>query len=121
MLCLSELQRKINEATEEMCNIEAHENMYNYKDQDHDGCNHNNLCHEEFNVQHFPYDEAFPLALKLQDTPWPPLYMPHTLPMYDGLTDPKQFLMSYEATIFSYDGNSVVMAKSFVMAVRSVA
>jgi hypothetical protein len=41
--------------------------------------------------------------------------------MYDGLTDPKQFLMNYEGTISSYGGNSVVMAKSFVMAVRNVA
>jgi hypothetical protein len=29
--------------------------------------------------------------------------------------------MSYEATISSYGGNTIVMAKSFVMAVRSVA
>jgi hypothetical protein len=41
--------------------------------------------------------------------------------MYDGHSDPKQFLMSYEATISSYEGNTAVMAKSFVMAVRSVA
>jgi hypothetical protein len=41
--------------------------------------------------------------------------------MYDGHSDPKQFLMSYEATISSYGGNTVVMAKSFVMAVKSVA
>ena len=41
--------------------------------------------------------------------------------MYDGHTDPKQFLMSYEATISSYGGNTAVMAKSFVMAVKSVA
>jgi predicted phosphodiesterase len=41
--------------------------------------------------------------------------------MYDGHSDPKQFLMSYEATISSYGGNTVVMAKSFIMAVRSVA
>jgi hypothetical protein len=33
----------------------------------------------------------------------------------------KQFLMSYEATISSYGGNTAVMAKSFVMAVRNVA
>jgi hypothetical protein len=32
----------------------------------------------------------------------------------------KQFLMSYEATISSYGDNTAVMAKSFVMAVRSV-
>jgi hypothetical protein len=41
--------------------------------------------------------------------------------MYDDHSDPKQFLMSYEATISSYGGNTAVMAKSFVMAVRSVA
>jgi hypothetical protein len=41
--------------------------------------------------------------------------------MYDGHSDPKQFLVSYEATISSYDGNTAVMAKSFVMAIRSVA
>jgi hypothetical protein len=41
--------------------------------------------------------------------------------MYDGHSDPKQFLMSYEATISSYGGNTAIMAKSFVMAVKSVA
>jgi hypothetical protein len=41
--------------------------------------------------------------------------------MFDGHSDPKQFLMSYEATISSYGGNTAVMAKSFVMAVKNVA
>jgi hypothetical protein len=41
--------------------------------------------------------------------------------MYDGHSDPKQFMMSYEATISSYGGNTAVMAKSFVMTVRNVA
>jgi hypothetical protein len=41
--------------------------------------------------------------------------------MYDGHSDPKQFLMSYEATISSYGGNTAVMAKFFVMAVKNVA
>jgi hypothetical protein len=41
--------------------------------------------------------------------------------MYDGHSDPKKFLMSYEATISSYGGNTAVMAKSFVMAFKSVA
>lgn len=45
---------------------------------------------------------------------------PPTLPIYDGLIGPKQFLMSYKATISPYGGNSAVMPKSFVMAVRSV-
>jgi hypothetical protein len=38
--------------------------------------------------------------------------------MYGGHSDPKQFMMSYEATISSYGGNTAVMAKSFVMAVK---
>jgi hypothetical protein len=37
------------------------------------------------------------------------------------VSDPKQFLMSYKATISSYGGNTAVMAKSFVMAVKNVA
>jgi hypothetical protein len=41
--------------------------------------------------------------------------------MYDGHSDPKKFLMSYEATISSYEGNAAVMAKSFIIAVRNVA
>jgi hypothetical protein len=41
--------------------------------------------------------------------------------MYDGHSDLNQFLMSYEATISSYGGNTAVMAKSFVMAVKNVA
>jgi hypothetical protein len=41
--------------------------------------------------------------------------------MYDGHSDPKHVLMSYEATISSYGGNTTVMAKSFVMVVKSVA
>jgi hypothetical protein len=50
-----------------------------------------------------------------------PSYKPPQLPMYEGQSDPKQFLLSYEATISSYGGNTTVMAKSFFMAVRSVA
>jgi hypothetical protein len=65
--------------------------------------------------------DASPLAAELQAIPWTPSYKPPQLPMYDGHSDPKQFLMSYEATISSYGGNAAVMAKSFVMAVQNVA
>jgi hypothetical protein len=50
-----------------------------------------------------------------------PVLQATQLPMYNGHSDPKQFLMSYEATISLYGGNTAVMAKSFVMAVKSVA
>jgi hypothetical protein len=72
-------------------------------------------------IEIFAFDDASPLSAELQATPWPPSYKPPQLPMYDGHSDPKQFLMSYEATISSYGGNTAVMAKSFVMAVKNVA
>jgi hypothetical protein len=67
------------------------------------------------------YQWWYIIAAELQATLWPPSYKPPHLPMYDGHSDSKQFLMSYEATISSYGGNTAVMAKSFVMVVRSVA
>jgi hypothetical protein len=79
------------------------------------------LWYDDFNHGNFALDDASPLAAELQSTPWPPSYKPPKLPMYDGHSNPKQFLMSYGATISLYGGNTTVMAKSFVMAVRSVA
>jgi hypothetical protein len=69
----------------------------------------------------YTFDDASTLAAELQAIPWPQSYKPPQLPMYDGHSDPKLFLMSYEATISSYRGNATVMAKSFVMVVRNVA
>jgi hypothetical protein len=77
--------------------------------------------YDDFNHDTFTFDDASPLAAKLQAIPWPQSYKPPQLPMYDGHSDPKQFLMSYEATISSYGGNAAVMAKSFIMAVRNMA
>jgi hypothetical protein len=77
--------------------------------------------YDDFNHDTFTFDDASPLAAELQAIPWPPSYKPPQLSMYDGHSDTKQFLMSYEATISSYGGNAAVMAKSFVMAVKNVA
>jgi hypothetical protein len=79
------------------------------------------MWYDGFHHDNIAFDDASPLATEMQVVPWPPSYKPPQLPMYDGHLDPKQFLMSYEATISSYGGNTAVMAKSFVMAVRSVA
>jgi hypothetical protein len=42
MLHLSELQKKIDEAVKEMCNIESYKNQYNHKDLSHEGHNFGN-------------------------------------------------------------------------------
>ena len=79
------------------------------------------MWYDDFHHDNIAFDDASPLAIELQAIPWPPSYKPPHLPMYGRNSDSKQFLMSYEATISSYGVNTAVMAKSFVMAVRSVA
>jgi hypothetical protein len=123
MARLADLQRQIDEASEEVRHlaqddqnrrpprIELHqEGFYNEDD-----------WYEDFHHGNLAFYDASPLSTELQATPWPQSYKPPQLPMYDGHSDPKQFLMSYEGTISSYGGNTAVMAKSFVMAVKSVA
>jgi hypothetical protein len=82
---------------------------------------YDDVWYDDFNHGNFAFDDASPLAAELKATPWPPSYKPSQLPIYDKYSDLKQFLMSYEATTSSYGGNTAVMAKSFVMVVRSVA
>jgi hypothetical protein len=62
-----------------------------------------------------------PLVVYLHAMPWPPSYKPPQLPMYGGHSDSKQFMMSYDATISSYRGDTTVMVESFIMVVRNVA
>jgi hypothetical protein len=123
MARLADLQRKIDEATEEVCHLAQDEQDRTAQDKElrQEGLFNEDGWYDDFNHDTFTFDDASPLVAELQATPWPPSYKPPQLPMYDGHLDPKQFLMSYEATISSYGGNAAVMAKSFVMAVRNVA
>jgi hypothetical protein len=96
MARLADLQRQIDEASEEVRHLAQDEQ--NRRPQ------HRELHQEGFFNEDDWYEDFH-----------------HGNPMYDGHSDPKQFLMSYEATISSYGGNTAVMAKSFVMAVKNVA
>jgi hypothetical protein len=119
MLQIVELQKKIDEAAEDMRHLAQgdqgqgpqHRELRQETSVNDDG------WYDDSYHGNFAFDDAPPLAAELQATPWPPSYKPPQLPMYDGHFDPKRFLISYEATISSYGGNTVVMAKSFVMAV----
>jgi hypothetical protein len=123
MARLADLQRKIDEATEEVCHLvqDEQDRRPQHRELRQEGLFNEDGWYDDFNHDTFTFDDASPLAAELQATTWPPSYKPPQLPMYDGHSDPNQFLMSYEATISSYGGNTVVMAKSFVMAVRNVA
>jgi hypothetical protein len=123
MARLADLQRQIDEATEEVRHLaqDEQERRPQHRELHQEGFFNEDGWYDDFNHDTFTFDDASPLAAELQAIPWPPSYKPPQLPMYDGHSDPKQFLMSYEATISSYGGNAVVMAKSFVMAVNNVA
>jgi hypothetical protein len=123
MLRLSDLQKKIDEATEEMCHLtqDDQDQRPQRRELRQDNSYDDDEWYEDFHHGNFAFDDASPLSAELQATPWPPSYKPPQLPMYDGHSDPKQFQMSYKATISLYGGNTAVMAKSFVMAVKNVA
>jgi hypothetical protein len=123
MLHLADLQKKIDEATEEMHHLtqDDQERRPQHREFHQDNPYSDDEWYDDFHHGNFAFDDASPLAAELQAIPWPPSYKTPQLPMYDRHSDPKQFLKSYEATISSYGGNTAVMAKSFVMAVTSVA
>jgi hypothetical protein len=123
MLRLSDLQKKIDEAAEEIRHLtqDDQDRRPPQRELRQDNSYNDDDWYDDFHHGNFAFDNASPLSVELQATPCPPSYKPPQLPMYDGHSDPKQFLMSYEATISSDGGNTAVMAKSFVMAVRSVA
>jgi hypothetical protein len=122
MARLANLQRQIDEATEEVRHLgqDEQDRRPQHRELHQGGFFNNDGWNDDFSPDTFTFDDAYPLAAELQAIPWPPSYKSPQLPMYDGHSDPKQFLMSYEATISSYGGNAAVMAKSF-MAVRNVA
>jgi hypothetical protein len=123
MARLADLQRKIDEATKEVCHLaqDDQDRRPQHRELRQEGLFNQDGWYDDFNHDTFTFEDASPLAAELQAIPWPQSYKPPQLPMYDGHSIPKQFLMSYEATISSYGGNATVMAKFFVMAVRNVA
>ena len=65
---------------------------------------------------HRAIDSKSPLSEGIQTSPWPPSYKPITLPKFNGRSDPRQFIMSFEAVVASTRGNDTILAKSFVIA-----
>jgi hypothetical protein len=123
MASLADLQKKIDEAAEEMRHLtqDDHYRRPQHRELHQESSFNEDEWYDDFLHGSFTFDDASPLAAELQAIPWPQSYKPPQLPMCDGHSNPKQFLMSYEATISLYGGNAAVMAKSFIMAVRNVA
>jgi hypothetical protein len=92
MLWLAEVQKKIDEAAEEMCHI-TQDNKQGRRPQQRElrqeSPSYDDEWYDDFNHGNFAFDDASHLAAELQATLWPPLYKPPQLPMYDGLSDLK--------------------------------
>jgi hypothetical protein len=93
MARLVDLQRKIDEATEEVRHLAQDEQNQRpqHRELHQEGLFNEDGWYDDFNHDAFTFDDASPLAAELQATPWPPSYKPPQLPMYDGNSDPKQF------------------------------
>jgi hypothetical protein len=102
MARLADLQRKINEGTEEVRHLaqDEQDRRPQHRELRQEGLFNEDGWYDDFNHDTFTFDDASPLAAELQATPWPLLYNPPQLPMYDGHSGPKQFLMSYEQLYF---------------------
>jgi hypothetical protein len=44
-----------------------------------------------------------------------PSYKPISLPKFNGRSDPRQFIISFEAAVASAGGNDTILAKSFII------
>jgi hypothetical protein len=62
-----------------------------------------------------------PLTVELERVLWPPHFNTVTIPQYDGETNPREFLLKYEATVESNGGGSAIKVKSFILAVKGSA
>jgi hypothetical protein len=89
MARLADLQRQIDEATEEVRHLaqDEQERRPQHREFHQEGFFNEDGWYDDFN--HDTFDDASPLAAELQAIPWLSSYKPPQLPMYDGHSDPK--------------------------------
>jgi hypothetical protein len=66
------------------------------------------------------FDTTSPLSKELQLHPWPLGYKPH-IPVFNGKTNPRKFITSYETAVTSAGGDTQTLAKSLIMALEDIA
>jgi hypothetical protein len=99
MAPMTDLQKKIDEAAEEMRHLtqDDQDRRPQHRELRQESSFNEDEWYDDFHHGNFTFDDASPLAAELQAIPWPQSYKPPQLPMYDVHSDAKQFLMSYEA------------------------
>ena len=66
------------------------------------------------------YGLTSPLSKELQLYPWPAGYKPR-IPVFDGKSNLRKFLVSYETTLKLVGGDAQILAKSLIMVVEDIA
>ena len=66
------------------------------------------------------YDLTSPLSKELQLYPWLAGYRPR-ITVFNGKSNPRKFLVSYETVVTSAGGDAQILAKSLIMAVKDIA
>jgi hypothetical protein len=91
MLHLSDLQKKIVEAAEEIHHLtqDDQDRRPPQRELRQDNSYNDDDWYDDFHHGNFAFDDASPLSAELQTTPWPPSYKPPQLLMYDGHSDLK--------------------------------
>jgi hypothetical protein len=91
MARLADLQRQIDEASEEVRHLVQDDQSRRppRRELHQEGFHNEDDWYEDFHHGNFAFDDASPLSTELQATPWPQSYKPPQLPMYDGHTDPQ--------------------------------
>jgi hypothetical protein len=78
MARLADLQRQIDEATEEVRHLAQYEQNRRpqHRELHQEGFYNEDDGYEDFQHGNFAFDDASPLSAELQATPWPPSYKP---------------------------------------------
>ena len=121
VVIMQHLEKQIAETSNEIKSIQNEEGTHERNEAGQDPELVQSQAYRQPQRPEFYFDPVSPLSNALQASSWPIGYKPTSLPMYDGQCSPKQFPLSYEATVQSFGGDSSVMAKSLIMALQGVA
>jgi hypothetical protein len=91
MVRLADLQKKIDEAAEEMRQLtqDDQDRRPQHRELRQESPINDDEWYNDFHNGNFAFDDTSPLAVELQATSWPPSYKPPQLPMYDWHSDLK--------------------------------
>jgi len=97
--------------------LQANANAPGNEDDNEDDEQVNN---EQIQELGYAIDTTSSLSAYLQLYPWPSNYKPR-LSAFDGKSNPKKFIASFEAAVHSVGGDTNILAKSLIMAIEDIA